>query len=579
VSSFNSVNAFDEKKKKLLFGLLLIVLMLYSNVSTAQWSPTTTSTTVPINRTGFVGIGNLLPTSASGQQLVVGDSAASGLNNIGQLYNGTFGGRLPKDIWSTLGGPPSNLPGNYGLRLNAGQQSINLFLNRPSSTITDKSKAILRWSDNSVTKEDSAQPFFIQSRITDTLTKPPRTIMTLRANGSVGIGCLPTRRFDVVSDDQATVASFDFAAMSQFIYRRNLLDDAGIVGLFVSNGKKNASSLKGTVSKAVIAEAKDAQVNIGVSGSGAGTGKAPNPILNIGVEGFADILNTEGDFTNIGVSGTATQPGVKGKSVSVAIYGNSGVQSGGGASDPQSPSDGTLWAGFFRGDVGITGSLFFGSDKKLKTNIKLMNGSLEKIMKLKPSNYFFNNSKESNLLGLDKSKEQSGFIAQELEKVFPTLVSEKTAPVLTKNSSSPVEIVNYKAVNYVGLIPYMIAATQEQQATIESLQSKLAILESNQIAKSNPTNVMSGITGNLEFVNISPNPTNGLTTVSMLTKGVVNNSLLMIIDLNGKVMEEHPLKSNELDYTFDASKYPKGLYIATFSANGAKPTTRTFVVQ
>jgi len=581
VLSFNSVNAFGEKKKKLLFGLLLIVLVLYSTVSTAQWSPTTTSTSVPINRTGFVGIGNSL-TSASGQNLVVGDGSASGTSNLGQLYNGTFGASTTSDIWSTLGGPPSSLPGNYGLRLNAGQQSINIFLNRTSTTITDKSKAILRWSDNSCTTEVAAQPFFIQSRITNDVTFAPRTIMSMLATGSVGIGTsTPAERLSVLYDESVNVPvpASTFTSLSTFISQRDLADGAGYSGIFVDISKKTSSNLTGTTRKGIISISKDAIVNIGVSGSAAGDNKGG--VLNIGLEGFADI-KPEGDgWTNIAVSGTATRDGVKGSSTSVAIYGNAnGVSSSRAGGDGiTSYYDAGRWAGFFFGDVGILGQTFYSSDKKLKTKIVPLENNLSKIMKVKPSSYFYNDSRDSKLLGLNTQVKQAGFIAQELAEIFPNLVADKKAPVMTGDKLKPVETVNYKAVDYLGMIPYLTGAIQEQQAVIETQQAKLALLESKQIATSNPTNVVSGITGNLEFVNISPNPTNGMTTISLMTKGIINNSLLMIIDLNGKVMEEHPLKSNELDYTFDASNYPKGLYIATYSANGAKPVTRTFVVQ
>jgi hypothetical protein len=406
---------------------------------------------------------------------------------------------------------------------------------------------------------------------------------------------VPTRRFDVVSDDQATVVTGDFAAMSQFIYRRNLSNGSGIVGLFVSNGKTGvggtSSSLSGTVSKAVIAEAKDAQVNIGISASGAGTGKGASPILNIGVEGFADILNTEGNFTNIAVAGTATKfiDKPNNTSVSVAIYGNAGNKPSQN-SDPDittNVNSGVLWAGYFLGDVGVTGKVYSQSDRKFKTQIKpLSSNNLTKLMQLKPSSYYYNDSRESKLFGLNQKTLQSGFIAQELEQVFPSLVQDKIAPILTGSANNPVEKVNYKAVNYIGLIPYMVAATQEQQTLITSLQTlttslqeKVANLESKQVQNNSPTSTKIGVTGSLEFLDISPNPTDGLTTITVSNKGIVNGMLFMVMDLNGKVMEEYMFEQNETSHILNATQWPKSMYIATYSANGAKPVTRTFVVK
>lgn len=50
-------------------------------------------------------------------------------------------------------------------------------------------------------------------------------------------------------------------------------------------------------------------------------------------------------------------------------------------------------------------------------------------------------------------------------------------------------------------------------------------------------------------------------------------------DLNGKVMAEYLLPKGESTYTLDTTNWTAGMYIATYSANGAKPVTRTFIVQ
>ena len=54
------------------------------------------------------------------------------------------------------------------------------------------------------------------------------------------------------------------------------------------------------------------------------------------------------------------------------------------------------------------------SDKKLKTNIQPLENSLEKIKKLNPVTYQWKENK----------KEDSGFIAQEVEEIMPELVEE-----------------------------------------------------------------------------------------------------------------------------------------------------------
>jgi len=55
--------------------------------------------------------------------------------------------------------------------------------------------------------------------------------------------------------------------------------------------------------------------------------------------------------------------------------------------------------------------------------------------------------------------------------------------------------------------------------------------------------------------------------------------ILEIHDLNGKLMAEYLLPKGESTYTLDVTNWAAGMYIATYSANGAKPVTRTFIVQ
>jgi hypothetical protein len=58
---------------------------------------------------------------------------------------------------------------------------------------------------------------------------------------------------------------------------------------------------------------------------------------------------------------------------------------------------------------------------------------------------------------------QIGLIAQEVEKVFPELV--------TKDGQG------YKAVEYQNLVPVLIEAIKQQQAKIEDLEARLQQLE------------------------------------------------------------------------------------------------------
>lgn len=90
------------------------------------------------------------------------------------------------------------------------------------------------------------------------------------------------------------------------------------------------------------------------------------------------------------------------------------------------------------------------SDRRLKTNIGVIEGALNKVLSLNGVAY---NYKESEQSGFDY-----GFIAQDVEKVIPEIVSESKET---------------KAIDYDAIIPFLVESIKEQQKEIERLKSEL----------------------------------------------------------------------------------------------------------
>jgi hypothetical protein len=99
------------------------------------------------------------------------------------------------------------------------------------------------------------------------------------------------------------------------------------------------------------------------------------------------------------------------------------------------------------------------SDQRLKENIVDLDVGLDKIMALKPRKFDWKEGKGTN------KKNVRGFIAQELEQVFPDLIDEWRDPA--PEGEDP-----YKSVRQ-DLMPVLVKAIQEQQAIIESLKARL----------------------------------------------------------------------------------------------------------
>ncbi|MBI1185332.1 hypothetical protein GC194_13760 [bacterium] len=138
----------------------------------------------------------------------------------------------------------------------------------------------------------------------------------------------------------------------------------------------------------------------------------------------------------------------------------------------------TNYAAYLLGNVSYTGTLTGPSDARFKSDVNSMQnlGALDKIMMLRPVTYNYK-TEEYNFMNLPAGS-QFGFIAQELHQVFPELVTTQMAPVFKHNLKNPMDInsgsglisgshFRYQGVNYIGLIPVLTQAMQEQQQTIQ----------------------------------------------------------------------------------------------------------------
>lgn len=117
------------------------------------------------------------------------------------------------------------------------------------------------------------------------------------------------------------------------------------------------------------------------------------------------------------------------------------------------------------GNVAISGSILPVSDARLKKDVLTIDDGLATIQKLRPTSYLFKRDKYKSMNLLAGT--QYGFIAQELEQVLPNLVT---------NSNNPDKSMNFKRVNYTGVIPFLVSGMQEQQAIIDAQQKEIDAL-------------------------------------------------------------------------------------------------------
>ena len=105
----------------------------------------------------------------------------------------------------------------------------------------------------------------------------------------------------------------------------------------------------------------------------------------------------------------------------------------------------------FDGTTTIAGDLNINSDARLKANIISLGATLSKLLQIDGKTYTM--KKDAN------HKKKIGLLAQDIEKVFPELVTETN---------------DIKSVNYQGLVPVLINAMKEQQEEIDSYKTELS---------------------------------------------------------------------------------------------------------
>ena len=112
--------------------------------------------------------------------------------------------------------------------------------------------------------------------------------------------------------------------------------------------------------------------------------------------------------------------------------------------------------GSFTGNITIGGDVVVSSDARLKANIMSLGSTLAKLLLIDGKTYTTRRD----------GKQKIGVLAQDIQNVFPELVSQDDDKML--------------AVNYQGLIPILINALKEQDAKISRLEQLTKELITNE---------------------------------------------------------------------------------------------------
>lgn len=326
----------------------------------------------------------------------------------------------------------------------------------------------------------------------------------------------------------------------------------------------------------------------------------------IGINGFGNGIGVEGDG-NVGVLGfSGYSPGVladptglwgqtSGGNVANAVFGISqtGTQNisiWGIATDTSTATAPVDFAGYFQGNV-LAWRYYTPSDARLKSNIKPLGSVLAKLNKLETATYNFRTSEYPNLYL--PSDLQTGFMAGNLQEQFPNLVQDVTVPekIHPKTGEVISQAASLKVVNYMGMIPVLTAAIQEQQtqiesrdAAIEKLQSQLSALATKIASLESAMNNSSSaerLSNSTEAVldQNAPNPFHQTTTIKYFLPDNIKNARLTITSMSGAIVSDYVLKGKGHGLvTLNANEFAAGNYSYSLIIDGSVVSTKSLVL-
>jgi Chaperone of endosialidase/Secretion system C-terminal sorting domain len=296
------------------------------------------------------------------------------------------------------------------------------------------------------------------------------------------------------------------------------------------------------------------------------------PKINIGFRGTA-----QGNGENYGIFGFGSS-----STYNVGTYGeadpNTNFSSNYGVFGYCPPSAVAAFTagGYFIGGLYADGVVVM-SDQKLKSNVINEDNITSKIMQLRPVSYQLDQKRKGYSFS---NKLQHGFIAQEMEKVFPELVTSIKHPIKDGDNTTFEDI---KGVNYVGLISVLTRGMQEQEDKITAMEKEMQVLKqtvqalatNNPAAKSALNN--SALAG-YELKQNLPNPFTESTVISYSIPATEKNASIAIFDLNGRMLTQYSNLVGKAQLTISAKGLQPGIYIYSLIAGGQELLSKRMVV-
>ena len=298
-----------------------------------------------------------------------------------------------------------------------------------------------------------------------------------RNSGDVGIGVTsPAEKLHVggdirITDNSPSVQFYAGSTWSGYLFHDGSDMTLGNIFnnsiLFQTNGVNTAE---------ISNNGLDLQRGNGLMSIGHFGPSGNNPLIEVTTNGSPEVLGIATAGLSISETGSVTATPYVLRVVESDIYGFNIYNGSSEADWEQYVTAGgalSLYAdNSFRGSFdATTGAYTAASDRRLKKDIRPLETTLDRILQLEPARYVYrdNNPKEVSSIG---------FVAQEVQELFPELVLEQQGE----------RDRGLLSVNYSGFGVLAIQAIKAQQRTIEELQAEVEEMQVQRTQQANRIN-------------------------------------------------------------------------------------------
>lgn len=308
----------------------------------------------------------------------------------------------------------------------------------------------------------------------------------------------------------------------------------------------------------------------------------------IAIRGYALESTTRNDGRSYGVFGVA---GNRSSGYNYGIYGElAGTADGAGVfgtAELHPPKINGRYAGYFYGDTYVTGILTAGelttlSDARYKSNIQQINSTaLTKIAALNPVQYTMLSGNAIALANTEQSDTAStmtmttsnedlarankihyGLLAQEVKELYPELVHEDAAGVMS--------------INYTELIPLLIQAVQDLSEQVSVLSNSSSVSARKQALKQQDSTTEAVVA--MLYQN-NPNPFTEETVISYIVPTEAQQASIFIYNMLGEQVSKYDVSAfGEGNITISANELYAGTFLYSLVVDGKLIDTKQMII-